>query len=180
MRSRRLVDWEFRSARRRVTEYPGKVGQADDQRKVKINRESWEISSCDEFQIILILIPEKGCKDRPEGTSQSERHTPALYPASILSKLPNHATDIKSFVRFPLHKQFIQSFHQAILNNDTPSILSMYESGWNRITQQYYSNEEWPEGEVVAGLVGGGQSLLAFQSLTPIKREEVLIRYDMM
>lgn len=56
----------------------------------------------------------------------------------------------------------------------------MYESGWNRITQQYYSNEEWPEGEVVAGLVGGGQSLLAFQSLTPIKREEVLIRYDMM
>jgi hypothetical protein len=86
---------------------------------------------------------------------------------------------MKSFVRFP-YPQFIQSFHQAILNNDTPSILSMYESGWNRITQQYYSNEEWPEGEVVAGLVGGGQSLLAFQSLTPIKREEVLIRYDLM
>ncbi|KAG7527756.1 hypothetical protein FFLO_06618 [Filobasidium floriforme] len=57
-------------------------------------------------------------------------------------------------------KKFIQSFHQAILNNDTPSILSMYESGWNRITQQYYSNEEWPEGEVVAGLVGGDQLFL--------------------
>jgi len=54
--------------------------------------------------------------------------------------------------------KFIQSFHQAILNNDTPAILNMYESGWNRITQQYYSSEEWPEGEVVAGLVGGGAS----------------------
>jgi translation initiation factor 3 subunit L len=36
----------------------------------------------------------------------------------------------------------------------------MYESGWNRITQQYYSNEEWPEGEVVSGLVGGGEIIL--------------------
>lgn len=36
----------------------------------------------------------------------------------------------------------------------------MYESGWNRITQQYYANEEWPEGEIVAGLVGGDQLFL--------------------
>ncbi len=31
--------------------------------------------------------------------------------------------------------QFLVLFHQAILENDLPSITSMYESGWNKLTQ---------------------------------------------
>ncbi len=53
--------------------------------------------------------------------------------------------------------QFIISFHQAILSNDSPAITQMYESGWNKLTAQHYSNNEWPEAEVVAGLVGHGE-----------------------
>ena len=31
--------------------------------------------------------------------------------------------------------QFLILFHQAILENDLPTITSMYESGWNKLTQ---------------------------------------------
>jgi len=31
--------------------------------------------------------------------------------------------------------QFLVLFHQAILENDLPAILNMYESGWNKLTQ---------------------------------------------
>ena len=31
--------------------------------------------------------------------------------------------------------KFLVLFHQAILENDLPSITSMYESGWNKLTQ---------------------------------------------
>lgn len=32
-------------------------------------------------------------------------------------------------------KRFLVMFHQAILENDLPAITSMYESGWNKLTQ---------------------------------------------
>lgn len=32
-------------------------------------------------------------------------------------------------------KQFLVLFHQAILENDLPTITNMYESGWNKLTQ---------------------------------------------
>lgn len=32
-------------------------------------------------------------------------------------------------------KRFLVMFHQAILENDLPTITSMYESGWNKLTQ---------------------------------------------
>ena len=32
-------------------------------------------------------------------------------------------------------EQFLVLFHQAILENDLPTITNMYESGWNRLTQ---------------------------------------------
>ncbi|KAJ9112856.1 hypothetical protein QFC19_000411 [Naganishia cerealis] len=57
-------------------------------------------------------------------------------------------------------KKFIVAFHQAIIANDSTQISSMYESGWNRLTAQYYANEEWPEADLLSGLVGGDQVFL--------------------
>ena len=31
-----------------------------------------------------------------------------------------------------------------------------YESGWNRLTEKFYSKTEWPEAEVIAPLVNDG------------------------
>lgn len=56
---------------------------------------------------------------------------------------------------FQSHPQFIVSFHQAILANDSSKILYMYESGWNKLTHQYYAAAEWPEAEIISSLVGG-------------------------
>ncbi|KAJ9113065.1 hypothetical protein QFC22_006161 [Naganishia vaughanmartiniae] len=57
-------------------------------------------------------------------------------------------------------KKFIGAFHQAILGNDSAQISAMYEGGWNRLTQQYYAESEWPEAELLAPLVGGDQVFL--------------------
>jgi translation initiation factor 3 subunit L len=33
------------------------------------------------------------------------------------------------------HIQFIALFHQAILENDLPTVTNLYESGWNKLTE---------------------------------------------
>nr|ODO01217.1 eukaryotic translation initiation factor 3 subunit L [Cryptococcus depauperatus CBS 7855] len=53
-------------------------------------------------------------------------------------------------------KRFLVLFHQAILENDLPTITNMYESGWNKLTQAHYLNNEWPDPELVAPLVQNG------------------------
>lgn len=55
--------------------------------------------------------------------------------------------------------QFLVLFHQAIIENDLTTITSMYESGWNKLTQAHYAQSEWPEAEVIAPLVQNGQSI---------------------
>ncbi|CAD6581873.1 MAG: hypothetical protein TREMPRED_003107 [Tremellales sp. Tagirdzhanova-0007] len=57
-------------------------------------------------------------------------------------------------------KRFLVLFHQAILENDLPSITSMYESGWNKLTQAHYSQNEWPEAELMSPLVQDDQIFL--------------------
>ncbi|WVQ81717.1 eukaryotic translation initiation factor 3 subunit L [Cryptococcus sp. DSM 104549] len=57
-------------------------------------------------------------------------------------------------------KRFLVLFHQAILEKDLPTITNMYESGWNKLTQTHYSNNEWPEAELIAPLVGNDQVFL--------------------
>jgi translation initiation factor 3 subunit L len=57
-------------------------------------------------------------------------------------------------------KRFIVAFHQAIVANDGAQISSMYEGGWNRLAGQYYAAEEWPEADLISGLVGGDQVFL--------------------
>ncbi|WWC89153.1 eukaryotic translation initiation factor 3 subunit L [Kwoniella dendrophila CBS 6074] len=57
-------------------------------------------------------------------------------------------------------KRFLVLFHQAILENDLPTITTMYESGWNKLTQAHYSQTEWPEAELISPLVGNDQVFL--------------------
>ena len=52
--------------------------------------------------------------------------------------------------------QFIAHFHQAVLENNLAEITVAYESGWNRLTEKFYSKTEWPEAEVIAPLVNDG------------------------
>ncbi|GFZ46756.1 Eukaryotic translation initiation factor 3 subunit L [Saitozyma sp. JCM 24511] len=57
-------------------------------------------------------------------------------------------------------KRFLVLFHQAILENDLPAITTMYESGWNKLTQAHYSASEWPEAEIISPLVQNDQVFL--------------------
>jgi translation initiation factor 3 subunit L len=44
------------------------------------------------------------------------------------------------------------------LENNLAEITVAYESGWNRLTEKFYSKTEWPEAEVIAPLVNDGES----------------------
>jgi len=57
-------------------------------------------------------------------------------------------------------KRFIVHFHQAVLDNNLAEITVAYESGWNRLTEKFYSKTEWPEAEVIAPLVNDDQIFL--------------------
>ncbi|WWD17147.1 eukaryotic translation initiation factor 3 subunit L [Kwoniella shandongensis] len=57
-------------------------------------------------------------------------------------------------------KRFLVLFHQAILENDLPTITNMYESGWNKLSQAHYAQNEWPEAELISPLVGNDQVFL--------------------
>lgn len=60
-----------------------------------------------------------------------------------------------AFAQIPdVVKRFIVHFHQAVLENNLPEITLLYESGWNKLTEKFYSKTEWPEAEVIAPLVG--------------------------
>ena len=54
--------------------------------------------------------------------------------------------------------QFIVHFHKAVLDNNLAEITVAYESGWNRLTEKFYSKTEWPEAEVIAPLVNDGKT----------------------
>ncbi|KIJ12736.1 hypothetical protein PAXINDRAFT_156845 [Paxillus involutus ATCC 200175] len=66
-----------------------------------------------------------------------------------------------AFAQIPdVVKRFIVHFHQAVLDNNLPEITVAYESGWNRLTEKFYSKTEWPEAEIIAPLVNDDQIFL--------------------
>ncbi|KAI0916241.1 hypothetical protein AcV5_003236 [Taiwanofungus camphoratus] len=66
-----------------------------------------------------------------------------------------------AFAQIPdVVKRFIVHFHQAVLDNNLAEITVAYESGWNRLTEKFYSKTEWPEAEVIAPLVNDDQIFL--------------------
>ncbi|KAI0646279.1 eukaryotic translation initiation factor 3 subunit 6 [Trametes meyenii] len=67
----------------------------------------------------------------------------------------------QAFAQIPdVVKRFIAHFHQAVLENNLAEITVAYESGWNRLTEKFYSKTEWPEAEVIAPLVNDDQIFL--------------------
>lgn len=44
------------------------------------------------------------------------------------------------------------------MNNNLAEITAAYENGWNKLTEQFYTKQEWPEAETIAPLVGEGRS----------------------
>jgi translation initiation factor 3 subunit L len=42
------------------------------------------------------------------------------------------------------------------VDNNLSEITTAYESGWNRLTEQFYAKTEWPEAETIAPLVNDG------------------------
>ncbi|CDZ97426.1 eukaryotic translation initiation factor 3 subunit 6 [Phaffia rhodozyma] len=56
--------------------------------------------------------------------------------------------------------KFIVKFHQALKEKDLPTLTAAYERGWNALTQQHYSQSEWPSEEAVASLVDNDQIFL--------------------
>jgi translation initiation factor 3 subunit L len=51
-------------------------------------------------------------------------------------------------------------FHRAVLENNLTEITTAYESGWNKLTEQFYAKTEWPEAEVISPLVKDGERTL--------------------
>ncbi|GJJ13018.1 hypothetical protein Clacol_007267 [Clathrus columnatus] len=51
-------------------------------------------------------------------------------------------------------KRFIVHFHKAIVDQNITEITAAYESGWNKLTEKFYSKQEWPEAEIIAPLIG--------------------------
>ena len=45
-----------------------------------------------------------------------------------------------------------------MLEQNEPEITIACETGWIKLTEKYYSKQEWPEAEVTALLVGDGMS----------------------
>lgn len=43
------------------------------------------------------------------------------------------------------------------MNNNLAEITAAYENGWNKLTEQFYTKQEWPEAETIAPLVGDGR-----------------------
>ena len=43
------------------------------------------------------------------------------------------------------------------MNNNLAEITAAYENGWNKLTEQFYTKQEWPEAETIAPLVGEGR-----------------------
>jgi len=46
------------------------------------------------------------------------------------------------------------------MNNNLAEITAAYENGWNKLTEQFYTKQEWPEAETIAPLVGEGRPSL--------------------
>ena len=43
------------------------------------------------------------------------------------------------------------------MNNNLAEITAAYENGWNKLTEQFYTKQEWPEAETIAPLVSEGR-----------------------
>jgi len=50
-------------------------------------------------------------------------------------------------------RNFVFLFHQAVKERNPTSIKNIYENTWNKVTEKYFKQSEWPTGKAVAHLV---------------------------
>lgn len=50
--------------------------------------------------------------------------------------------------------QYLQYFQKAVNTQNVYEMESMYDNGWNHITERHYSSEPWPEAELLGGVIG--------------------------
>ncbi|KAF9813475.1 hypothetical protein IEO21_05582 [Rhodonia placenta] len=85
---------------------------------------------------------------------------PRIDEATLLA-VQQQMVQQAAFAQIPdVVKRFIVHFHHAVLENNLAEITAAYESGWNRLTEKFYSKTEWPEAEVIAPLVNDDQIFL--------------------
>jgi len=53
-------------------------------------------------------------------------------------------------------KKFILNFHRILVEHSYHDLGQIYEILFNRLTEQYYKNQPWPEAVVIAPLVNNG------------------------
>ncbi|RXK39328.1 eukaryotic translation initiation factor 3 subunit L [Tremella mesenterica] len=93
--------------------------------------------------------------DEFQHLQELEQHA---YPPSVAQQEEEHLAALEAIPQDV--KRFLILFHQAILENDLPSISNMYESGWTKLTTAHYANSEWPEAELISPLVQNDQVFL--------------------
>lgn len=57
-------------------------------------------------------------------------------------------------------KRFIHYFHQHIVEQNLYEIQSIYENGFNKLTERYFAKSPWPEPEYINTVVDGDQVFL--------------------
>lgn len=57
-------------------------------------------------------------------------------------------------------EKYLKNFQEAIFNGDVYEIETLYENGWNILSERHFTNESWPSPEVVQKLVGEDQIFL--------------------
>ncbi|EED77840.1 predicted protein [Postia placenta Mad-698-R] len=105
--------------------------------------------------------------ERSPACKYSKRHAnarraaePRIDEATLLA-VQQQMVQQAAFAQIPdVVKRFIVHFHHAVLENNLAEITAAYESGWNRLTEKFYSKTEWPEAEVIAPLVNDDQIFL--------------------
>lgn len=62
-----------------------------------------------------------------------------------------------------LFAQYIANLYALVYTQPAPlaEIQQAHDQGWSRLTEKFYQKQEWPEAEVIAPLVNGGQCLLS-------------------
>ncbi|KAI0360712.1 eukaryotic translation initiation factor 3 subunit 6 [Trametes cingulata] len=85
---------------------------------------------------------------------------PRIDEATLIA-MQQQVAQQQAFAQIPdVVKRFIAHFHKAVLEHNLAEITVAYESGWNRLTEKFYSKTEWPEAEVIAPLVNDDQIFL--------------------
>jgi translation initiation factor 3 subunit L len=53
-------------------------------------------------------------------------------------------------------RKFVLDFQQAIKDQNVYQIAQFYDNHWNKLTEKYYKQSEWPAPEAITPIVNNG------------------------